>query len=220
MEGEGRMLEFCIINEIEGVSLLLPITPEGYEGEFGIDIETVGATAVGDIHITGHRKPQNIKISGIFTVKDYIFAKKPTVPIHTEMDYVLLVKKWIDSRTIVRVVVADESGAKINEKFYIEFITYRQSKEDNGDINYDISFKQYTPLKAPVSNKGASSVREVAKPPVPPKKYTVKKGDSLSKIAREVYGNAGDWRKMYEANKGVIGKNPNLIFPGQSYTLP
>lgn len=27
-------------------------------------------------------------------------------------------------------------------------------------------------------------------------------------------------KKIYEANKGVIGKNPNLIYPGQKYTIP
>ena len=53
-----------------------------------------------------------------------------------------------------------------------------------------------------------------------PKKYTVVKGDSLSKIALKFYGNANRWKEIYEANKGVIGANPNLIHPGQVYTIP
>ena len=52
------------------------------------------------------------------------------------------------------------------------------------------------------------------------KTYTVKKGDSLSAISRKMYGDASKWKKIYEANKGVIGKNPNLIYPGQKYTIP
>ena len=49
--------------------------------------------------------------------------------------------------------------------------------------------------------------------------YTVVKGDSLSKIAKQFYGNAGDWKKIYEANKDTI-KNPDLIYPGQTFRIP
>lgn len=49
--------------------------------------------------------------------------------------------------------------------------------------------------------------------------YTVKSGDTLSKIAQREYGNAGDWRKIYEANKDTI-KNPDLIYPGQTFIIP
>jgi nucleoid-associated protein YgaU len=50
--------------------------------------------------------------------------------------------------------------------------------------------------------------------------YTVKKGDSLSKIAKRVYGDAQQWRRIYEANRGIIGDNPDLIHPGQALKLP
>lgn len=49
--------------------------------------------------------------------------------------------------------------------------------------------------------------------------YTVVKGDSLSKIAKQVYGKASLWRQIYEANKDQI-KDPDLIFPGQLLRLP
>jgi nucleoid-associated protein YgaU len=49
--------------------------------------------------------------------------------------------------------------------------------------------------------------------------YTVVKGDSLSKIAKQFYGNAKEWKKIYEANKDTI-KNPDLIYPGQTFKIP
>jgi len=52
------------------------------------------------------------------------------------------------------------------------------------------------------------------------KTYTVKKGDCLWTIARKFYGSGADYTKIYEANKGTIGKNPNLIYPGQTFTIP
>jgi nucleoid-associated protein YgaU len=49
--------------------------------------------------------------------------------------------------------------------------------------------------------------------------YTVKSGDSLSKIAKHFYGDANQWHRIYDANKDKI-KNPDLIHPGQEFTIP
>ena len=49
--------------------------------------------------------------------------------------------------------------------------------------------------------------------------YTVKVGDCLNKIAKEVYGDASKWEMIYEANKASI-KNPNIIYKGQVFVIP
>jgi len=49
--------------------------------------------------------------------------------------------------------------------------------------------------------------------------YTVMKGDSLSKIAKALMGDAQKWRFIYAANKDTI-KNPDLIYPGQVLKIP
>lgn len=49
--------------------------------------------------------------------------------------------------------------------------------------------------------------------------YVVVAGDSLSKIAQRVYGDAQEWRKIYDANRDTI-QNPDLIHPGQTLRLP
>lgn len=54
-------------------------------------------------------------------------------------------------------------------------------------------------------------------PPVQQRTYVVVKGDSLSKIASK-YGTT--WQKIYEANRSVVGSNPNLIYPGQKLLIP
>ena len=50
--------------------------------------------------------------------------------------------------------------------------------------------------------------------------YTVRPGDSLSKIAKTLMGDAKKWRVLYEANKDVVGGNPDLIQPGQVLKIP
>ena len=47
--------------------------------------------------------------------------------------------------------------------------------------------------------------------------YTVKAGDSLSKIATQYQGLT--WQKIFEANRDQI-KNPDLIHPGQKLRIP
>jgi nucleoid-associated protein YgaU len=49
--------------------------------------------------------------------------------------------------------------------------------------------------------------------------YTVKSGDSLSKIAKEYYGNAGQYMKIFEANRDKLS-DPNKIQPGQELVIP
>jgi nucleoid-associated protein YgaU len=51
------------------------------------------------------------------------------------------------------------------------------------------------------------------------RKYTVVAGDSLSKIAKREYGDAGKWPAIFEANRDKI-QNPDLIHPGQVLTIP
>jgi nucleoid-associated protein YgaU len=49
--------------------------------------------------------------------------------------------------------------------------------------------------------------------------HTVESGDTLSKIAKQHYGDAGKWRAIFEANRDKI-KDPDLIHPGQVLDIP
>ena len=49
--------------------------------------------------------------------------------------------------------------------------------------------------------------------------YIIKKGDTLSAIAKQFYGKPNDYPKIFEANREVI-KDANLIFPGQKIRIP
>ena len=66
------------------------------------------------------------------------------------------------------------------------------------------------PSRSGAANAGASSSE---------KTYVVVKGDSLSKIAQRFYGDAHDWKRIYEANRDQIN-DPDLIHPGQELRIP
>lgn len=67
------------------------------------------------------------------------------------------------------------------------------------------------PAPVPASHPAASSGSRT---------YRVVSGDSLSAIAQRYYGNYNDWQKIYDANRGAIGGNPNLIYPGTVLVIP
>jgi len=49
--------------------------------------------------------------------------------------------------------------------------------------------------------------------------HVVKKGDSLSKIAKEVYGDPIKYTQIFEANKPML-EHPDKIYPGQTLRVP
>jgi len=66
---------------------------------------------------------------------------------------------------------------------------------------------------------GASTTAKTAAPAVVFETYTVKSGDTLSKIAKKKYGNSSLWKLIHEANKDRI-KNPDLIQVGWELKIP
>jgi len=74
------------------------------------------------------------------------------------------------------------------------------------DINAEITV---VPQAQPVGTSGASGARS----------YTVKSGDTLSKIAKEHYGNANNYMKIFDANKDQLS-DPDKIKPGQVLKIP
>jgi len=80
-------------------------------------------------------------------------------------------------------------------------------------------------INADIRVTGGPSAASSAPPPAAPapapaaKTYTVKSGDSLSKIAKEHLGNAGAYMKIFELNKDQLS-DPDKIQPGQVLRLP
>ena len=89
---------------------------------------------------------------------------------------------------------------------------YQQADQQGTGSIIDLKNKQQGgPLqdREPAQNQSAIS----------PEYYEIKKGDTLSAIAKRQYGDASKWQAIYQANKDVIS-NPDLIYPGQKIKIP
>ncbi|HET6553539.1 MAG TPA: LysM peptidoglycan-binding domain-containing protein [Dyella sp.] len=73
--------------------------------------------------------------------------------------------------------------------------------------------------KADFSNVQSEVVSTAPDAPAQTQTYTVQSGDSLSKIAKHVYGNANAWQQIFDANRDQLS-NPDLIKPGQVLKIP
>ena len=65
-----------------------------------------------------------------------------------------------------------------------------------------------------------SHVAPSANPPSANRRYLVRSGDTLWSITKRVYGSPDHWRLIYQANRQVLGGEPNLLEVGTWLTIP
>jgi nucleoid-associated protein YgaU len=78
----------------------------------------------------------------------------------------------------------------------------------SNDLVADITVNPNATPQAPESHEASAG-----------QSYTVKSGDTLSKIARQFYGDANQYMKIFNANRDKLS-DPDKIFPGQNLVIP
>jgi LysM repeat protein len=81
------------------------------------------------------------------------------------------------------------------------------------DLSCDLTVD---PSLAPQQAQAAAAA---ANGPAAGRTYKVQPGDTLSKIAKDVYGNANEYNRIFEANRDKL-ENPDKIKVGQELTIP
>lgn len=79
---------------------------------------------------------------------------------------------------------------------------------------------QMTLRPAATGQPAAGSAASATSPAAPESRfYTVRPGDSLSKIARDLLGDADRYPEIFEANRPMLS-DPDKIYPGQTLRIP
>lgn len=210
---------------------MLPVTPSGYEVQTASGDQTVTTVGLGEVLLKGKRTLKGISFSSMFPAR-YDATYCETRSIQNPMSYVKRIEKMKDAGTVKLVI----TGTSINTICRIESFNWSE-KDGSGDVYYDISLKEYRSVSAGMTSVvtlGEFSGEDTTGSTIDTaatraetqdanansgQVYVVKKGDTLSGIARKLTGSA-NWRPIYEQNKGVIGGNPDYIQIGMQLVIP
>lgn len=206
----------------EKEKIQLPVLPETFKTSNGSSNDSMDITGLGEIIIMQSRPALQFSFSSFFPA-----AKFPGLQVSSITKPLTLVQKintWKASKKPVHFIA---TACGVDLYCGIEKFDYSEEGGDPGTYQYSITLKEYREItvrqvKVDIPSKEATVEKEEARVDnsVQPKTYTVKPGDCLWNIAKQVYGSGSDYTKIYNANKGTIGGNPNLIYAGQVLTLP
>ena len=192
---------------------ILPVTPAGYQISHGRKAVQVDMHGTGTVNLPGEPILMDETIECFFPARRYAFAQQsaPTDP------FVSLetLEKWSDAGDPVRFIVSD---TPVNALVLLDPITYGE-RDGTRDLYVTIPMRGYRLLAAPETELEGTgnAARAVETEPTHAATSVVQRGDTLSAIAKWIYGDAGLYGKLAAAN-GIA--NPNLKRVGNVLQLP
>lgn len=214
---------------------LLPIAPQKLQIKINNANKTLTLIDEGQINILKKAELTDIEFDCEIPQVQYPFAtyKLGFKGASYFLDYFedLKIKKkpfqFIVSRTLPNGKVLFSTNIKISMEDY----KISENAKNGFDLTVKIKLKQYREYgtktvnikieaSKPTATVQQARAAETSPAPAASQTYTVVKGDCFWNIAKKYYGNGAKYTVIYEANKGVIGGNPNLIYPGQVLTIP
>lgn len=211
---------------------LLPVTPEKLSIKINSNNKTVNLINEGEINILKKAGLTDIEFEAEIPQVKYPYAvyKDGFKSAGYFMDIFegLKTAKKPFQFIVCRQTPVGKKLLNTNIKVSLEEYTITEDAKNGFDFKVKIKLKQYREYGTKTVNivtGGKASVepqRETNNSPAPAaaQTYTVVRGDCLWKIAKRFYGNGSKYTVIYNANKGVVGGNPNLIYPGQVLTIP
>jgi len=214
---------------------LLPVTPSKLD--IKIQNENKTLTLINEGEINTLKKPGLTEVEFTCEIPQVNYPSAVYKSGFKGADYFLNVFEELKaSRTPFQFIVcrALPNNKKLfNTNIRATLEDYRMTEDaGNGfDLKVKIRLKQWRDYGTKTVNITVSASkpkaavepqRETTMSPAPSQAvaYTVVKGDCLYNIAKKFYGNGSKYTVIYNANKGVIGGNPNRIYPGQVLTIP
>nr|WP_206529606.1 LysM peptidoglycan-binding domain-containing protein [Brevibacillus sp. SYP-B805] len=196
----------------------LPVNPETIRINTSHTYEEVNVVNLGEYTVIGDARLRDFSFSSFFP-KEY----NPTYCEYEELpdpwSAVARIENAMLARKPIRLTI---TGTPINYLVTIRDFQYEPERAGNpGEIYYEINLKEYVALdtrRVEVSGGTAKVFTTTTRPDTreKPNTYTVKSGDTLTKIALR-YGTTA--RDLYAKNKTTIGPDPNTIKPGQVLVL-
>ncbi len=212
-----RTIELSFNNHEE--MFVLPINPAEFEFTEPHNSQRITLLNIGEVNLIGHRGLVSGALSSFFPSSRSPLARYAD---REPMEYIRLLKKWKSKPQPIRVIISD---CDFNLAMSIDSLTYSH-REGDQDVYYTLELSEYRFLNVAavkMESQVKSQISGLNSRPntkETPKTVTVVSGDCLWNLAKKFYGDGAQYKKIYEANKAVIGCNPSLIKPGQKLVIP
>lgn len=204
--------------------LRLPVNPASISVRTSQQYNDVNVSQLGEVTVFGDENLAEFEFSSFFpTEYSPVYCEYADIP--APWDIVRKLETWQKSKEPCQLII---TGTPINTPVTIRSFDYDAERAGNvGDIYYTLTLKEYKfiEFKTVTIEAEATQVQTEESRPNPnpaPTSYKVVSGDSLSAIAAKLSSKGVNisWNDLYNANKATIGKNPNLIYPGQELVIP
>ena len=196
----------------------------------GNNNKTITLINEGEVNVIKPTGLQEISFDLLLPNTQYPFAVYPNGFQRAEY-YINLLRALKNEGTKFQFILTRkmQSGTNLfntNLTVTLEDVSFTDEAKEGYDIKANIKLKEWreygTKTLKLVSDDGTAVISEERTPsanaPQTGQDYTVQKGDSLWKIAKQFYGNGGEYTKIVNANPSI--SNPNLIYPGQVLKIP
>jgi LysM repeat protein len=217
-----------LVDEKRSQRFVVPVNPSEITIGDGRQFNDVSIVGLGVALLAGPMQPQELSF-GSFLPRDYDESFCNYVNLEIPEDTVARMLFWMGRNTSqvqqvptpLRVTI---TGTTFSQLMVLTEFTHRYVGGEPDAIYYDLTLRQWRQQRVRVEETGAGDGTGTGgqrqEPPLSGRNYTVVKGDTLWAIAKRFYGSGSKWGTIYEANKAVIGSNPNLIIPGQTLVIP
>lgn len=220
-------MSYSVFIKYGGKKYKLPVNPEEITKTEKLNIEKYQVLGAGQVSIPTYKE-----------LTEYSFeCELPHLRTHymesgTRADpdyYIRMLRKAQQNLTKVQLIYSNGETDDESASVFVESVEITEKAGEEGDKYLSLSFLQNRqPQKrymAVVTTEATVKQPEEPQPVNPAvengnKQYPVVVKDSLWKIAQQFYSDGSKWPKIYDANRGIIGGNPNLIYPGQVLTIP
>jgi nucleoid-associated protein YgaU len=205
----------------------LPVNPPEIEVEIPGQGKTYRIVKLGEINSIQTPSLSEVSFESFFPAQRYPFVVGEELL--EPSSYVEMIDEWRRARKVVRLVVTDGT-VDINMLASIEDFTWREVAGAVGDIEYEMTLKQYRPYgpklvqvkvqtqnDQPVAVAAKKETRPQTKPQ--PKVHVLKSGETLWALAQKYLGNGSRWPEIARLN-GIKDSQMRSLRVGMQIKIP
>ncbi|KGP79367.1 MULTISPECIES: LysM peptidoglycan-binding domain-containing protein [unclassified Paenibacillus] len=210
-------MEFTLIDG--KTKFQFPVKPEELTISRSKGYETINMLEHGEFDFAQGEKVKEITFSSFFPKEydaSYCMYEKDFPDPRVAMN---MLNTFLVSKKPLRFIITN-TGVNVPVYLISHNTTFRGG--ESGDIYFDITLRTWRDSKVEKVGGATSASKSGSRTDLKTssKTYTVKSGDSLSKIAKLELGSSSKWNEIYKLNVKTIGSDPNRIKPGQKLVMP